>query len=54
MHFSHQAQCQNNEKQSYLSSLFVKARLGFHFGFHFVKNKYFHIHFFLILSFISE
>ena len=32
MHFSHQAQCQKGEKWSFLGSLFVQARLGFHFS----------------------
>ena len=31
MHFSRQAQCQKGEKWPFLGSLFVKARLGFHF-----------------------
>jgi len=43
-----QAQCQNGEKWSFFGSLFVKARLGFHF----VKNKHFLVWFWV--SFLSK
>ena len=50
MHFSRQAQCQKGEKWSFLGSLFVQARLGFHFS----KMNISKFIFYFILSFNSK